>query len=150
MLPAMETQITYDPETGLFNLPRKGLSFGLKRPDGYYEIKVKRKGWLAHRLAWYLYYGENPVGFVDHINMDKSDNRIKNLRTLSPKDSQFNIPARFRLGTGIRPSGRKWTAHLKVNGKQMHLGTFKTKELAQKARWGAEDAHWPGMRESTK
>ena len=57
---------------------------------GYRVISVKNKRYRAHRLAWLVYYGCEPSGFIDHINQDKDDNSIKNLRiaTKSQKHAQ--------------------------------------------------------------
>lgn len=61
---------------------RKG-GLGSKDKDGYLILKVKGKRLKAHRVAWLLNYGEFPEGEIDHINRDRTDNRIENLRIAS-------------------------------------------------------------------
>lgn len=48
--------------------------------DGYLIIKVKGKQFKAHRIVWFLHYGKFPLYEIDHINRNKLDNRIENLR----------------------------------------------------------------------
>ena len=83
----MKDLLNYDPDTGDFtwkvstsNRVRVGQVAGTLRHDGYIRIKVNGKLYLAHRLAWFFVYGVWPVEFLDHIDQDKSNNRINNLR----------------------------------------------------------------------
>lgn len=86
-------------------------------------------GYLAHRLAWYLYYLEWPSGQIDHINQDKKDNRICNLRVVSNKENHKNMPIQKNNKSGIvgvhyaKRKG-KWVAYIKVDGKRIHIGSY--------------------------
>lgn len=61
-----------------------------KRKDGYTQIKIKGKYYLSHRIVWLIHYNCFPKNTIDHINRDRSDNRIENLRELSLSDNLKN------------------------------------------------------------
>lgn len=111
-------EVSYDPETGEFTwarsgrgrFKRRGANAGGDRGDGYVTICVERKQWLGHRLAWVIGYGEEPPRVIDHINRNKSDNRLSNLRDGSNGVNEFNsrapISSPFKI-SGVRPSCKK-------------------------------------------
>lgn len=83
--------VTYDPSTGNFcwrirkNSHAMGVRPGMKvrgtpSPGGYQVIGIDRKRYPAHRLAWFYVHGTWPLGEIDHINRDRLDNRLENLR----------------------------------------------------------------------
>jgi hypothetical protein len=97
--------------------------------NGYRYLCVKQKDYRAAHVAWFFMTGEDPRGFVDHINGDKDDNRFENLRVAD--DSQNQANARWRTNTsgvkGVRMlSQGKWSAMITVNGKAKNLGAFDT------------------------
>lgn len=65
-------------------------SFGSLDKDGYLIIKIKGKQYKAHRIVWLLYNGAFPNGEIDHINRDRLDNRIENLRVCTRKEQVEN------------------------------------------------------------
>lgn len=129
--------LSYDPIIGDFQW-KKGRSFtayvGTKAGsfhNGYIRIKVLGKEHLAHRLAWLLTYGEFPLQQIDHINGNKSDNRIVNLRLATPLQQRANSKLNCDSTSGFRgvyfnKRRGKWRAHIQ----RQHLGYFETKEEA--------------------
>jgi hypothetical protein len=123
----------YNPDTGV--IIRNGRVLGTLRKDGYLKAAVLGKQWLLHRLAWFLATGEQPP-LIDHINGNKTDNRLKNLRPISKSGNAQNmrkISIRNKTGyLGVSVRKNKFHAAIKVNGKQMHLGYYDTPEEAHK------------------
>jgi len=118
---------------------------GRANERGYRTIAVFDKLYSAHRLVWLYVTGEEPQGQIDHINGDKDDNRISNLRCVSNAENCRNksLSKRNSTGfTGVTPyfyNGRNlWVARIRVNGELKHLGYFDTPELAADARSQAD------------
>lgn len=129
--------VFYDPETGAFSRKSDGTSIGfIAKAKGYVCLRVLGKKCNAHRLAWLYAHGEWPEGEVDHIDGDKTNNRIVNLRVASRSmNSQNQIRAHNRntsglLGVSIDRKRGKWIASIFHNGKKKHLGRFDSPELA--------------------
>lgn len=109
--------------------------------NGYLVGTVKGLRVKAHRVVWALSHGVWPDGEIDHINGEKADNRVSNLRDVGRVDNGRNLPRRrtTKSGvTGVFPRDGKWQAHIKVNHSMIRLGTFPTKEEAVSARKEAE------------
>ena len=133
----------YDPETGIFtwlvrnsSRVKVGDVAGCKS-NKYTAIGVDGRFYYAHRLAWLYMYGNWPVNMLDHIDSNKSNNKITNLRAANKHENQQNLKKAqshsiSRL-IGVSPNGRGWCARIVLNGKQHHCGTFKTPELAHAA-----------------
>lgn len=141
--------VSYDEETGVFrwSSPRckiqVGSAAGFKRSDGYIHIKINGRSYLGHILAWIYVYGVMPTGEIDHINHIRSDNRIKNLRDVSPTENAKNKKRYKNNSTGhtgvfLKKDSGKYTANINANGVLKHLGTFKTKDEAVAVRVAAE------------
>lgn len=79
---------------------RKGSGGSLDK-DGYLVIKVKGKQFKAHRIAWLLCYGDFPKSEIDHINRDRLDNRIENLRESTRKEQARNTTRTPNKDTGV-------------------------------------------------
>ena len=118
----IEDALHYNPETGKLTwLPRGNAKFdnklagkvaGGSRPDGYISVGVHKKSHLAHRVAWLLSYGVWPEHEVDHINGDKTDNRLENLRACTTGENRKNMPRRkgkTSKYTGVRKSRNAWS-----------------------------------------
>jgi hypothetical protein len=127
--------LEYNPETGDFHrvVGRKGAGFsGTKAGSpshGYLTIMVDGKNYRCHRLAWLYVYGEFPNGHLDHINREKTDNRISNLRVASKKQNAENTGIQANNKSGHRgvfwnSQKSKWHARIKHHGKTLHLGFF--------------------------
>lgn len=111
--------------------------------ERYRRIFLGPKLYQAHRIAWAIYYGEDPGEMqVDHINRDKTDNRIENLRLVDGVGNQRNCKRRGNnsgvTGVYYMPSKEAYKAEIGVGGKLVFLGLFKTLEAAAAARQGAE------------
>lgn len=145
-LPSLEIlneHLNYDPDTGQF-IRKKSLSNrvvvgsvagSLHRMSGYILIRINGKRYSAHRLAYKMYYGSDPVDMIDHIDMDRSNNRINNLRDATNAQNQGNSKVRKDNVSGIKgvcwsSTRNKWFAQIKYNNKQLFLGRYKTKEEA--------------------
>jgi hypothetical protein len=104
---------------------------------GYRMIIVGGLVYPAHRLVWYLYYGRWPIGQIDHINMDFTDNRIVNLREATMTQQRANQKVRRdsktqSKGVQITAEGN-YRARIKRNGIVRRLGVFKTPQEAHAA-----------------
>lgn len=105
---------------------------------GYVSIWINGKQYYAHRLAWLLYNGSWPIGDIDHINENKSDNRIFNLRVASRSENMFNRSFNKNNTSGMKgvvfcKATNKWRAQMMINNKSVNIGRFKTKEDASSA-----------------
>jgi hypothetical protein len=138
----IKDEISYDPEEGTFKwlTKRRGRKLdkvGGKSTEGYLIIRILGKYYYGHRLAWYLYYGEwpNTGKHIDHIDRNKLNNKISNLRLVTPKENMFNkVSAKGKVnnyrGVSYRKDRGKWRAQISINNKCVHLGTFLTEEEA--------------------
>lgn len=149
----LRRMLDYDPETGVFTRHVSGRIAGTVRPDGYNQISVNKKLYLAHRLAWVYIYGAIPDGLdIDHKNRIKTENWIENLRCVTHSINLQN-QRRPRLGNtsgylGVywRKDAKKWQAQITTNGINKYLGLFSQPELAHEAYLTAKrDLHEGGM-----
>lgn len=137
----LREHFNYDPETGIIT---KKKPLGRIDSEGYILIRFREKGYRAHRLAWALHYGEWPSREIDHINGIPDDNRLMNLRDVTPSENQQNKKV-HREGkiAGVRYDSRskRWGAELprqvvgftKKRDKRIYIGSFGTKEEAAAA-----------------
>lgn len=148
----LESRLRYDPETG-FIYWREGerragnRAFTYKSKRGYLVTTFRgRDGETtlsAHRVAWALHYGEWPSGQIDHINGDRTDNRIVNLRDVVNAENAKNSAMNSNNTSGVngvylhRQTG-KWCAQINAFGKTVGLGLFKEMADAIIARKAAE------------
>ena len=144
----------YDPATGIFtwkvstsNRIKVGDIAGCPGGGGYPQIRAQRRLHQAHRLAWLYVYGEWPKGQIDHINRNRSDNRISNLREVTNKQNGQNKSKRSdntsgHPGVHWYKQSSKWVACIMHNYKRIHLGCFSVLEEAIAARKAAEKLYW--------
>lgn len=127
--------LKYDSESGIFTwidsrpLNRKTGTAGMVTPEGYASIKVDGRNYLSHRLAWFHFYGDWPKGQIDHINRNRSDNRIANLRDVTASENQQNTLLSPRNKSGFKgvswnKNEQKWNAKIGHQSKKIHLGFF--------------------------
>lgn len=92
---------SYNAETGIIIRNDRKNGFGSLDKDGYLILKIKGRQFKAHRIAWFLYYGEMPMMELDHINHIRTDNRICNLRVVDRKKNVHNIRQYPNKDTGV-------------------------------------------------
>jgi hypothetical protein len=101
----------------------------LNKITGYWNLTVKGKRCQLSRAIWVYHNGDIPKGlYIDHINRNPLDNRIKNLRLCTPTQNEYNKPRK-----GYCFEAGKWRAKIKINGKNKHLGMFDTEKEAKAA-----------------
>jgi hypothetical protein len=142
--------LDYEPSTGALTwksfrgggAPATGTQAGTKTVYGYIAIRVRALGQArpAHRIAWALTHGRWPVQFIDHINGNRSDNRLCNLREADQTiNSQNTRTARSTnkttglLGAHLHKASGRYAASIGVNRKTKHLGLFDTAQQAHAA-----------------
>ena len=130
--------LIYEWESGLLywngNHPRAGLLAGSKNGKGYFHISFKGKFYPSHRVAWALFFGENPEQEIDHINGNREDNRIENLRLATKSQNRMNMKARGNWPKGVYLNKRgKFQSQIKIEGKNTYLGIFDNPEEAHQA-----------------
>jgi hypothetical protein len=123
---------------------KAGKKAGTKHHTGYIAIKIDYEFYLAHRLAWMWSHGEFPKSHIDHINRNKFDNRLANLREVTNKQNHENSGIQKNNATGYRgvswiESTGKYKAYLHHNKKQIYFGCFKTPEKAFAAAQAGRD-----------
>ena len=162
-LDVLKNNVLYDKDTGIFtrtkNHPKRkyvaGSVTGVSRPDGYVQIMIEGKLFLAHRLAWLYVYGELPKNNIDHINGIKNDNRIENLRDIKQRVNVQNIrkakktsTSSCKLGVSFANKGRNiekpFRARIFVDNKEIHLGMFSNEDEAHEAYLSAKRKYHEG------
>ena len=145
----LKENLSYDEVTGVFTTIHKrgrasaGSTVGTVTKDGYLQISIFGMKEYAHRLAWLSVYGKYPDNQIDHVNGNKLDNRICNLRDVSVFENAKNRPKDKHnknkiVGVSFRSDTKKWRVDIH-NGKQhISLGCFDKYEDAVKARKEAE------------
>ena len=158
--------LTYDPETGRlywrartrdlcgdetawkrWNRNYAGTeAFTARTTAGYLKGKVLDKTCLAHRVAWAIVHGAYPAEHIDHINHDKTDNRLVNLRAVSGAENHKNrkLPQDNKSGmVGVlRDVTRaRWRAYFCADSKRTTLGYYHCFARAASARKTAEAQH---------
>ena len=148
--------LAYDHSTGLFTWitsPAKrfpvGTQAGSVNSAGYIAICCLGQLYLAHRLAWLFTYGKWPTGDIDHINGNRSDNHIANLRDVTRSVNQQNLKnARSDNQTGFlgvkRARNGSYEARINLGGCYVHIGTFPTPTEAHEAYLETKRNHHEG------
>jgi hypothetical protein len=138
----------YDEETGLFTREKsiaakgclKGKVAGCLTVRGYWKIVIDRNQYAAHRLAWLYVFGQFPDGLIDHINRTKTDNRIANLRVITPSENLQNVYCNKSNNKTSKTRGvswfkrdKKWQVEIQANKKRVYLGRYDSLDEAKNA-----------------
>ena len=135
----------YDPEMGVFTYRVKtsyrvnvGDVAGCDNGKGYLQIRLDTVLYKAHRLAWLCVHGSWPRDQIDHINLQRGDNRHVNLREATNSENQRNALRRSDNTSGAKgvhwnKAHRKWQTYIGVNKKRVSLGYFDRLEDAAAA-----------------
>ena len=146
----LKSQLSYNPSTGVFNWLKGKQGRSTKKPAGsihkslgYSRIMLDGELYYAHRLAWLFVNGKMPKEEIDHINKQRHDNSINNLREVSNGENLRNQSMQKRNTSGVtgvrwESNRKKWLAQIGVNGSTIKLGRFKQLSDAKKAREDAE------------
>jgi hypothetical protein len=140
---ALCEKLSYDPDTGHFiwknttQWTKAGHRAGTFC-NGYVKISINRVIIPAHRIAMAMTNGFWPFGEIDHINGDRSDNRLCNLREVTHQQNCMNRSKASNnksgyVGVSWHEVGQKWQAHLSIGRKSIYLGLFEDPEKAHEA-----------------
>ena len=151
----LKEALEYDPATGRLTWKRKmsshklaGSEAGAIDAKGYRAITFDRHQYKAHRLIWLMVHGAWPAGVIDHIDHNRSNNALANLRDASlAMNSQNMVAAQRRNKTGflgVTKKRSKWRAKIFVRGKAIEIGGFSSPELAYAAYLGLKRKHHEG------
>ena len=150
----LRSVLHYEPEIGIFTWKvstsrrvKVGGVAGCQSGHGYLRIAVQSRLYKAHRLAWLYVYGAWPKDQLDHINRNRSDNRISNLRGVTNKQnlqnaSKYSHNTSGHTGVCWHKQCSKWVAQIAHNRKHLSLGLFTNIEEAVAARKAAEKLYW--------
>jgi hypothetical protein len=123
----------------------QGKEAGNFRTDGYRAIGINKKIYKAHRLIFMMFNGYMPLE-IDHINGDKGDNRIENLREVTHNQNSLN--RKLRIDNVSKCKGVRWVqankaymVRVTIKGKRKFLGYFKDFDLADLVATEARDLH---------
>ena len=145
-------ELRYDPETGDFfravdgRCKKAGEKVGhINKVLGYKTVNWNGGNKYAHRLAWLYVYGRLPRE-IDHINGNRSDNRLCNLREATHAQNLENISptpkgANSLIGASFLARTGKWSAQIQIGGRKKHLGYFATEQEAHDAYKAAKAIH---------
>lgn len=140
----LRSLLDYNPETGSMvwkissnSRMHVGAEAGTIAKTGYRIVCIDYKQYLAHRLAWFYVYGSWPKE-IDHIDRDRSNNKLANLRLATRSQNNMNTKRRSDNKSGVtgvtwHKGSQKWRATIHKGGKQVQVGMFATIEEAAKA-----------------
>lgn len=142
----LTSEFSYNPDTGEFKrLKARGkwkaneIAGSVSKSTGYITLSIRKKLYLAHRLAWLYMYGAWPLHTIDHINGCKTDNRISNLRDVEHCENMRNRGAQSNNTSGAsgvtwKKDCNRWYARAFKNGREIQLGRFHSRLDAINAR----------------
>ena len=141
----LQELFTYEPLTGALRWKRappyqkrqlEGQPAGTFDKRGYVRVRVDGVRFQVHRLIWFLVHGQDPGDReIDHIDGDRSNNRLDNLRLATHGQNTHNRgPDKGRhLPKGVYSRSKRFGAQIMFNNQTQWLGTFDTPEEAHAA-----------------
>jgi len=147
--------LSYDAQTGIVTWKKStgprafvGAPVGCKSRKGYLEFQVDGGSYKVHRVAWLIHTGQWPVDQIDHINGDKADNRIANLREATNAQNCQNRRRKSTNTSGVTgvtyvTRDKRWVAQINIDGKQQVIGRFADKASAVERRLVLEKTLYP-------
>lgn len=106
---------------------------GTLHHTGYIQVKVGKKNYRAHRVIFAMHHGYMPK-YIDHIDGNRLNNRIENLRPATNQQNQHNVGVCRRNKSGIKNvffDRNKWKVYMRINKRMTHIGSFEDVELAE-------------------
>lgn len=158
----LKSILDYNPDTGVFfwkfrqeitkydktfNIRYGGKIAGSENTQGYHVIKIRNILYRSHRVAWKMYYGVDPPVLIDHVNTNRLDNRISNLREATRCENGRNAKLSSKNTSGFKgvswaPRRSLWCATITIDYKTKHLGYFEDIEQARLAYINAANKYF--------
>ena len=138
----LKSILDYDLDTGIFtwkvskaNRTKVGDVAGWSY-NGYREIEINNKAYKAHRLAWLYVYGEMPKKLIDHVDGNRSNNKISNLREATYQENSENYKTPKTNKSGVKnvswyKSLNKWVVSISIRKTKKTVGYYDDLELAE-------------------
>lgn len=122
-----------------------GTEAGLKHGKGYLIVPIKYKHYYVHRIIYAMHHNDVPY-IIDHIDGNKANNKIENLRPATRQENARNCKKQKNNTSGEKnvfwhKNSKKWKVALSINNKLTHIGTFSEFEDAKKAAYNARIRH---------
>lgn len=136
----IEKKFEYDHFTGALVAKEGQRTVKTLQKRGYRMVRIDGESYLAHRVIWKMVYDEEPV-FIDHINGNRHDNRLVNLRSIDRHGNNRNKATQANNVSGVNGvtfREGKWVAQIPMPDGGRHLGKYVTVEEAIAARRAAE------------
>jgi HNH endonuclease len=143
-LDAVRDRLRYFPDTGEFcwredrGPVKAGDPAGCLDTHGYVKIRLNYRLYYAHRIAYYLMTGEDPLEFqIDHVNLNRRDNRWVNLRKSDQPQNMWNTVRPSTNTSGIKgvswnKTNQAWYGEIKRAGKKYRTLGCPTPEIAER------------------
>lgn len=145
----------YDPETGAWSRPlvagsrgrpKGGRRIGWRNDQGYWIITIDERRYRTSHLAWLWMTGSLPADEIDHIDLDKGNDRWANLREATHAENTRNCRLRKHSLTGVKgvqlhKQSGMYRGRITINGECIHLGLFTTAALAHEAYTAASQKY---------
>ena len=118
----------------------KGVEAGHLHHEGYIDVKINNKQYRVHRIIYMMFYGHIPRNMqIDHINRNRTDNRIENLRVVTHCENQWNVSE--KKGYHFVAKHNKFRVRITVNRKRILIGDYNTEEEAAAAYKEAKEKY---------